>query len=319
MNTQTGAVAAPLQFDRLRPLALRRSWLFVSGIDEAAQKRALDSGADVIVADLEEFTRPDDRPAARVRIAALMHECRARGIVGAVRVNTLAGDGLDDLHGVLPGAPAAVLLPQVETPDQIRRLDDALSAIERAIGLPLGQTELVPTLESARGVVAAVSILSASPRVSACLLAAEDLSADLGVVRGVDGIELQHLRARFMVDCVAAACMPIDCPFSYRDMSAVAADLAWAARIGLKAKCTVYAEHVPAIHAAFTPSAAQVAQARMRVRHYEAARTASPAADLEHVDPPDYHTARRLLARHALFLAWPDGVGTSTPCNKDSK
>ncbi|AOZ01768.1 CoA ester lyase [Cupriavidus sp. USMAHM13] len=293
---------------RPRPPILRRSWLFVPGLDAARQQAGLDSGADVLVADLEEFTAAEDRPAARTRIVALMAACRQRGTVGAVRINLLERDGGDDLRGVMPGAPTAILLPHVERAEQIRALDAEIGALEQALGLPAGATEIVPTLESARGLVNAGAILSASTRVSACLLAAEDLSADLGVVRGPDGIELRHIRARFLVDCIAAACVPIDCPFSYRDTAALQADLEWARRIGMKSRCTVLPAQVASIHAAFTPSAQQVAAAEDLVRRYAAAQQdGGGSGQAAAVDPPDYHTARRTLARHASLLAWQRG------------
>lgn len=288
----------------VRPPRLRRSWLFVPGLDRARQLEAMRSGADVLVADLEEFTRAEDRPEARERIVALMRECRASDVVGAVRINTLDGDGLQDLGCVMRGAPAAIFLPHTETAAQIAWLDREITALEQELGLPDGQTEIVPTLESARGVVSAGAILAASRRVSACLLAAEDLSADLDVVRGPDGVELHHVRARFLVDCIAAGCVPIDCPFSYRDAAAIAADLAWARRIGFKAKCTVLPGQVTRIHDAFTPGEQQVRNARALVRQYEC----GPAPGQAHVDPPDYHTARRLLARHEQLLQW-EAVG----------
>lgn len=287
----------------LRPARLRRSWMFVPGLDEAAQLRGLESGADVLVADLEEFTAPAERPAARQRIVALFKLCRARGTVAAVRINTLAGDGLADLRGIMPGAPDAILLPHAESAEQIRALDDAIAACEAEWGLPAGSTEIVPTLESARGVSRAIQILGASGRVSACLLAAEDLTADLGAERGPDGIELHALRSRFLVDCAAAGCVPIDCPFNYRDPRALADDLRWARRIGLKSKCAVFAEQVPAIHAAFTPNAAEVRSAQALVLAYEAQKRGEPDSGAP-IDPPDYNTARRLLARHAEFEQW---------------
>ncbi|MGO4331997.1 CoA ester lyase [Cupriavidus sp. 2TAF22] len=296
MSTQPQRVAT-------RPAALRRSWIFVPGLDPVLQHTAMESGPDVVVADLEEFTSPADRPAARARIVALMAECRARGIVGAVRINKLDGDGRDDLRSVMPGAPAAIFLPHTETAEQIELLDQEITRLEREFGVAPRQTEIVPTLESARGIVCAAAILSASKRISACLLAAEDLSADLDAVRAQDGIELHHIRARFLVDCIAAGCVPIDCPFNYQDPTALSADLAWARRIGLKAKCTVYPHQIAAIHAAFTPSAQQVVQAQDNVRRYEAVRDGRPAEGAR-VDPPDYNTARRLLARDASFRQW---------------
>jgi citrate lyase subunit beta/citryl-CoA lyase len=232
--------------------------------------------------------------------------------VGAVRINKLDEDGLDDLRGVMPGAPAAVFLPHAETATQMQLLALEITVLERELGLAEGQTEIVPTLESARGVVAAPSILSATPRISACLLAAGDLGADLDVVNGPDAVELQHVRARFLVDCIAAGCVPIDSPCNYRRPGVIEAELAWARRIGLKAKCTVFPDQVAAIHAAFTPSARQATDAAALVTAFEAARDGQPA-DGPRVEIPDANTARRLLARHASFAAWARTSGSTGP------
>ena len=286
-----------------RPITLRRSWLFTSGLDDRAQQAALDSGADVLVADLEEFTLPADRPVARPRIAALMARCRAQHIIGAVRINRLVGDGLADLQGVMPGAPDVIFLPYVESADEIIALAKAIEALEVELGLPTGQTEIVPTIESALGIVRIQSILAASSRVSACLLAAEDLTADLGAERGPDSLELNHLRSRFLVDCRAAGRVAIDCPFNYRDPQAQRLDLIWARRIGLKSKCAVYPAQIAAIHEELTPSVQQVTLARVTVANFEAARCGDSPTDPA-VESPDYHTARRLLARDLEFKAW---------------
>lgn len=286
-----------------RPVALRRSWLFTSGLDEQMQQAALDSRVDVLVADLEEFTSPADRPAARPRVAALMGRCRAQGTVAAVRINRLAGDGLADLRGVMPGGPDVIFLPYVESADEITALAEAIDLLEAELGLPTGTTEIVPTIESALGVVRIQSILAASERISACLLAAEDLTADLGAERGPDSLELNHLRSRFMVECRAAGRVAIDCPFNYRDPQAQAADLVWARRIGLKAKCAVFPAQVAAIHAALTPSPEQLACATETVARFEAARRGEATAG-QPIETPDYHTARRLLARDTEFRTW---------------
>ncbi|WP_454676932.1 HpcH/HpaI aldolase/citrate lyase family protein [Achromobacter marplatensis] len=285
-----------------RPAALRRSWMFVPGLDAAAQAAGLASGTDALVADLEEFTAKVERPAARPRIAALFAECRAQGVVAAVRINKLEDDGLADLRGVMPGAPDAVFLPHAESAAQIVALDQAITALEAELGLPPGSTEIVPTLESALGLVRAYDILTASPRVSACLLAAEDLTASLGAERGKDGIELHAVRARFLVDCTAAGCVPIDCPFNYRDLPALETDLRWARRLGLKSKCATVADQVPLIHAVFTPAADEIDAARDCVARFEAQRAGRH--DAERIDPPVYNAARRLLARHDQFERW---------------
>ncbi len=290
-----------------RPLGLRRSWLFTAGFDAGAQQAAIDCRPDVVVADLEEFTALAERPEARPRVAALMQRCRDHEIVGAVRVNRLAHDGLDDLQGVMAGSPDVVFLPYVESAEQILALAEAISALEARFEIAAGSTEIVPTIESALGFVRIQSILTASDRITACLLAAEDLTADLGAERGPDSLELNHLRSRFLVECRAANRIAIDCPFNYQDPVAQDADLVWARRIGLRAKCAVYPAQVAAIHAALTPSEAQVSAAEELVARFEAFRRGQADGSAP-PQGPDCHTARRLLARNREFRSW-DGRG----------
>ena len=294
-TTQSGA-----HRDLRRPAALRRSWLFVPGMDQQAHARGLDSGADVLVADLEEFTAPADRPQARLRIVELLAQCRGRHIVGAVRVNKLDADGLDDLQAIMVGAPDAILLPHTESPQHMVDLDAALLAHERRLGLPLGRTELVPTLESARAIVHTYSILTATDRISACLLSVEDLSADLQLERSPEGVELHAVRSRFLIECVAAGRVAIDSPFNYRDPFALETDLKWSRRMGFKSKCTIFAQQVAAIHRALTPSADDYRQAQGLLERYaQQQQEADPGAML--IDVPDAHTARRLCARYEQF------------------
>jgi citrate lyase subunit beta / citryl-CoA lyase len=287
-----------------RPPSLRRGWMFVAGMDGDAQRVAIDGGADVVVADLEEFTTEADRPAARPRIAALMAQCRQRGVVAAVRINKMDGDGSADLAGVMPGRPDVVFLPHVEAPGQIVALDDEIGALEATHGIPPGSTEIAPTIESATGLLALGAILRASVRIKTCLLAAEDLAASLGAERGPDGVELLHARGRFLLECVAAGCVAIDCPCTFRATAALEADLRLARRLGFKAKCVVFPEHVAALNLAFTPSAEAVRAARELRKAYDMQRR-NPVVDVSlWIDAPRYHNAGRLLERHEALSRW---------------
>ena len=192
---------------------------------------------------------------------------RAAGYVVGVRVNPLDGDGMDDLAAVMRGAPDVVGLPKVAEPEHIVRLDAEITRLERAYGLPEGSTAIWPNIELARGLVQTVAIARASKRVSACLMASEDLAADLGAERGPDGIELAYSRQRFLVDCVAAGVVAVDCPFTWRDDAGVESDTRWARRLGYKAKCTVAPGHAAIINAVLTPNAEEVAE-RAQNRHH---------------------------------------------------
>ena len=208
----------------VRPAQFCRSWLFLEGANEAALQRAATSGADVLIQELEDFTPAPLRPAARALAPELYHAWREAGAVIAVRINPLEQDGMDDLAAVMRGRPDIVALPKVAEPGQIVRLDEAVGRFERDCGIPLGSTALLPNIEFARGLVQTDAIARASKRTRACLLASEDLAADLGAERGQDGIELAYCRQRFIVECVAAGVVAVDCPYTWSDIDGLRRD-----------------------------------------------------------------------------------------------
>ena len=285
----------------MRPAPLCRSWLFVEGANEAALASAPASGADVLIQELEDFTAPAERPRARALATEIYAAWRAVGAVVAVRVNPMAGDGMDDLEAVMKGAPDIVALPKVHGPAHVVELDEAVTRFERDFGLPEGRTRLLPNVESAKGLVRTGEIALASPRVVACLIASEDLAADLGAERGMDGAELDYARARFLVDCRAAEVVAVDCPFTFRDDDGAAAETLWARRRGYTAKSAVHHAHARIINDILTPSEDAVAQARMVKQRFEAARAKGEArveVDGALVELPNYLNACRLIDRY---------------------
>ncbi len=287
-----------------RPPRARRSWLFLPGADEAALRAGPASGADVLIQELEDFTPPERRPAARAIARDLHAAWAAAGTLAAVRVNPLDGDGRADLAAVMAGGPQIVLLPKTADPGQVVELADAISAAEREHGLAPGSTEIVPNVETAAGLRRTYEIARADPRVTACLVASEDMAADLGAERGRDGAELAYVRARFHAECVAAGVVSIDCPYTWRDSDGARAEAEHARRLGYVAKSAVAPEHCAVLNDVFTPSAEAVAAARRQVAAFEAARAAGrdrAEVDGHLVELPTYLTAARLIDRHALL------------------
>ena len=290
-----------------RPAHLCRSWLFVDGADEGALlQTAPTSKADVLIQELEDFTPPALRPKARSLAPDVFKTWRAAGYVVGVRVNPLDGDGMDDLAAVMRGAPDLVGLPKVAEPEHITRLDAEIARFEREYGLPEGSTAIWPNIELASGLVQTVAIARSSKRVRACLMASEDLAADLGAERGPDGIELAFSRQRFLVDCVAAGVVAVDCPFTWCDDEGVERDTRWARRLGYKAKCTVAPGHAAIINSVLTPNAQEVERAQKIVTTFEAARARGESrvtVDGSMIEVPIYHNMRRLLARASELTA----------------
>jgi len=271
-----------------RPPGARRSWLFVAGADEAAHAAAAKSGADVIILELEDFTPADLRAGARALSPSALERWRKAGAVAAVRINPLETCGRDDLAGVVGARPDVILMAKVSAPEQVKALEEATG----------GVVDLVPTIESAAGLVRAAEIARASRRVTAMLVASEDMVADLGTRRSRGGKELAYVRSRFLVECRAAGVDAIDCPFTFSDVEGAVADARYAKRLGYHMKSLVVPSHAKAINAVFTPSRAQLKKAKRIVAAFEKARAAGKdraEVDGALIELPIYTAAKRLL------------------------
>jgi citrate lyase subunit beta/citryl-CoA lyase len=263
----------------------RRSWLLVPGADEAAHRAAGRSGADVMVLDLEDFTPPDLRPKARAHAAEVLDEWRAKGAAAGVRINPLESGGREDLVAVLAGRPDFIMMSKVDAPEQVK-------ALEVETG---GAIDLVPNIESARGLMRAYDIAKASPRVIALLVASEDMVADLGTMRTRSGRELAYVRSRFLLECRAAGVEAIDCPYTFSDVEGAERDARYARRLGYRMKSLVDPAHARVINRALTPS---LARAKRIVAAFEKARAqGKDRAKLDGalIEVPVYAAAKRLI------------------------
>jgi citrate lyase subunit beta/citryl-CoA lyase len=268
----------------------RRSWLFVPGADASAHAAAARSGADVLIQELEDFTPPGLRPKARQLAAGLYDQWRKAGAIAAVRVNPLESCGHDDLASVMKGRPDIVLMSKVVAPDQVR-------ALEQATG---GDVELVPNVETAAGLLCAFQIAKASRKVTAMLVASEDMVADLGAERSRGGEELAYVRARFLVECRAAGVEAIDCPYTFSDAKGAIAEAKRAKRMGYRMKSLVSPGHAAALNRVFSASAQEIRHAERLVRAFEKARAGGRERAVvggRLVEVPVYSAAKRLLAR----------------------
>lgn len=282
-----------------RPAALRRSWVFIGAADEATFVRAWESPADAVIADLEDSTPPHLRARARELMRSYVAGCRAAGKVACVRINPLEAGGTPDLDAALAADADVIFLPKSERPEQV------LAVASRIDNAGAGATEIVPNIETAAGLVRTVAIASAHPRVTACLVASEDMTTSLGAERGRDGIELQYARQRFLVECRAAGVIPIDCPYTFSDAEGAEAETRVARRLGYPAKSAVDVSHAAVINRVLTPSDDEVQRAQRIVSLFEEAHAAGRRAEVDGniLEVPIYLNAKRLIERHRLLTA----------------
>lgn len=278
-----------------------RSALFVPADSERKLAKAPEAGADVLLLDLEDSVGLDRKPLARDMAAAWL---ATPGRVAAyVRVNAFdTGLTFTDLAAVIAGRPEGIMLPKCAGPEDVRRLDAALSALEAREGIAAGATKILPiATETPAALFTLGSYAGASPRLSSLTWGGEDLASAVGArgnkhAGGFDDI-FRIARALCLAGASAAGVPALDSVYpDFRDEAGFAAECAEARRMGFGGKCAIHPGQVAAINAAFTPSAEEVAHAQAII----AAFAENPGAGVislggKMVDKPHLVAARRLL------------------------
>ncbi len=233
--------------------ALYRSWLYVPATRPDRFAKAAASGADAIVIDLEDAVPPDAKETARQAAAA--HVVDGADVPLYVRVNHPSSRwGRDDVTAVAGPNLAGIRLPKVEGPEQVRAVAGWLAEAGAAVPLHC-------LIESALGVERAYDICRAHDLVAGLVLGEADLTADLGTG---DDDGLAYARSRCVVAARAAG-LPPPVQAAYTnvpDLDGLRASCARGRRLGFLGRSAIHPSQVPIINAAYTPSAAEVADAR---------------------------------------------------------
>ena len=257
------------------------SLLFVPGNRPERYAKALASDADMVCIDLEDAVPADAKDAARQAAVA------AIGPRVAIRVNGVATRaGLADLLALAaaPRRPELVLVPMVESPDELRIVAAVLGRDAR----------LVPLIETARGLAGATGIVAA-PQVAAAMFGGGDLSAELGVALAWE--PLATARGLFLLACAAARVPAIDVPFiALDDPDGLAEEARRARAFGFAAKAAIHPAQLAAIHAAMRPNAALVAEARAALDAFKATGGAAVRFNGRLLEAPMVERYRRIVA-----------------------
>ena len=257
----------------------RRACLAVPGHNERMHAKALASGADEVVLDLEDAVAPDAKVAARDVIAATLASPGAAGRTIAVRIN--ARDTIwweDDLAWVAQArtdAHLTVVVPKVESPDDLLAVDDAL--VHGRAPEDLGVQAL---LETPAGIAQARAIAGAHPRTVALIIGYADLATELGR-RGAQDDPRTWLAAQEAVLAAARehGLQAIDGPhLKLGDAASLADATALARQLGFDGKWAIHPEQVPVLIRTFSPTPAEVQHARATLDALDAAAVAGDAA-----------------------------------------
>ncbi len=287
-----------------------RSLLFVPADSGKKLDKAMASGADALIVDLEDSIALDRKEAARKNAAAFLAEAVATAPRPylLVRVNGLKTDLIDaDLDAVAAAKPDALMLPKAEGGASIIHLDAKLAVREALCGLPDGHIKIVAiATETAAALFRVGSYAGASARLLALTWGAEDLSVELGAEANRDAqgrfLDPYRLaRTLCLAGAAAAEVMAIDTVYvDFADSHGLRRECEEARRDGFAGKMAIHPAQVPIINELFTPSLKALAQAQAIVDAF-AQNPAAGAVGLNGVmvDRPHLNRAKRLLQRAA--------------------
>lgn len=239
---------------------MRRSMLFLPGNNPNMLINGNCLGADAVIFDLEDAVAPAEKDAARILVRNTMRYMDFRGCEIIVRINSIDTPYWQpDLDAVLPYRPGLILLPKTGSAADVLTADAYMTRLEQQLGLEENTIGLMPLIETALGVENAFAIASASKRVKALFLGAEDLTADLQCKRTKEGREIEYARTRLVVAARAAGVDVYDTPFTdVNDDEGIWTDAALAKSLGFTGKASISPRHVEVINQVFSPTQKEV-------------------------------------------------------------
>jgi citrate lyase subunit beta/citryl-CoA lyase len=281
-----------------------RTLMFASANDRERSLKAIRIGASAVCLDLEDAVAKSDKAAAREVVTGTLADPSVDGANVHVRINGVATEfSEDDLNALGPSLPrlVGILVPMVESADEIRHVAARLDTLEAEHGVDAGTIRLIAIAETAKGVLAAADIAASSPRLRTLLLGPADLSHDLGVELTADGYELFHVRSQLVLAARAAGLEgPIDGPFlGLKDDEGTRTSAHWAKRLGFQGKMVLHPQQLPVVASVFAPTEEEVAWARAVDEAFTKAEAEGVSSlkldDGTFVDYPVAYRARAIL------------------------
>jgi citrate lyase subunit beta-like protein len=280
----------------------RRALLYMPGDDRRKIEKAATLGVDCICMDLEDGTALNKKAEARTVIAQAMKELNFGNSERCIRINSI-GSGLekDDLAAALPTKPDSLVVPKIETAEQVRWVSDQIESFELSNGLTLGSIRLLIGVETAKGILNLKEIAEADKRLEAIIFGGEDYAASIGATRTREAIELLYARQAVIAACAANDLQAIDIVYiDFKDLEGLRREAEQGAGFGFSGKQVIHPNQVPVVQEAFTPSDAAIAYAKRVVESFEASQKEGKGAyalDGKMIDMPLLKNAQKVLDR----------------------
>jgi citrate lyase subunit beta/citryl-CoA lyase len=280
-------------------MSVYRTFLFAPGNHPRRVEKALSLDADAVILDLEDACPIAEKVATRAVVVAACQ--RPRTGLGYIRINATTTEfGYGDIVAVVQKGIDGIVLPKLETVDEIRAVDWVISSLEKERALPAGAIDVIPIIETAKGMANIRAITGAGTRLKRIAFGAGDFTLDLGLEWSRAETELLPYRSECVLASRAAGIeAPIDTVWvDLKDAEGFESSTRHIKALGFQGKMCIHPDQVAVANGILTPSAAEVEWSRKAVEAFEAAEKAGSASiqlEGKFIDYPIVHRARRVL------------------------
>ncbi len=250
---------------------LRRSMMFLNAQKPGLIKDPYVYGPDSIMLDLEDAVAMKEKDAARFSLYHALQEIDYRGVERVVRVNGLDSDlWEEDILCSVAGGCDSIRIPKTETAEDVRKVEAVVEEAEKRFGREEGSVLIMAALESAKGVMNAMEICTASPRLFGIALSGGDYTKDLQTTITGTGVELMGARQHMIIAARAAGVQCFDTVWTnLDDMEGFRRDVQTIKAMGFDGKSIINPRQIPIVHDIYTPTRKEIIFAEKVVREID--------------------------------------------------
>jgi citrate lyase subunit beta/citryl-CoA lyase len=279
---------------------LRRTMMFLPASNPSMVKDAFIYGADSLMFDLEDAVALTEKDSARFLIYNALKTIDYGNTELVVRINGLDSPfGREDIEAVVRAGVHVIRLPKTETKEDIHAVEAIIEEVERKCGREVGSTKMMAAIESPIGVINAFEIATASKRLIAVALGAEDYVTNLKTKRYPDGMELLGARSQIIIAARAAGIYALDTVYTEVDNEeGFRREVELIKQLGFDGKSVINPRQIKPVHEIYTPSEKEINKSISIVRAAKEAEEKGLgviSVNGKMVDKPIVERAERIL------------------------
>jgi citrate lyase beta subunit len=272
------------------------------GDDRRKIEKATTLGVDCICMDMEDGVAITRKAEARAVIAQAMKELDFGNSERCIRINSV-GSGFEkfDLAAALATNPDTIVVPKIETAEQVRSISEYIGQYEASSKMETGSIRMLVGVETARGILNLKEIAEADKRLEAIIFGAEDFAASVGATRTREATEVLYARSAVVTACAANELQAIDMVYiDFRDTEGLRLESEQGAGLGFSGKQIIHPNQVAAVQESFTPAEEAIEYAQRVVKAFAASQREGKGAFAlggKMIDMPLLKNAQNVLDR----------------------